>query len=479
MIAPPARFLSAGIAALTLYLAAVIIIFQERPHHELTTALLLTGFFGCTFLLFWRALEPLQSLPTMFCMFYFAFFYLLPGAVQISINTFQMADVIYAEDVALMAATVALTFLVCFFIGQALVHPRRYDEAVGAVATSERHQRVWPILTFCAVALVLGILCIARFGFTILLSTRGELHDEVIGRMIGSDIGLLLQLPRAMTLAAVLVALYAVGRWRREMPAVGLLLGTPMLALLLPVFAITNWPLALARNWQFGALISFLIVYVRGWRPWLRAGLVVGMILTMFSLFQWLNALRQHDISDVTVEISNPIEYLKGMDFDGFQSTMNTVIYVDTYGHAYGKQILACMFFFIPRAIWTGKGDSSGQIIARGLGYDFTNLSSPLPAEFFFDFSFLGVIFGGVLIGYLYRRLDYLCAAAIDFGRPNLHLILIGMATGFTIFIMRGSLYAVTNIFAPLAILMILLLKAPAVIRFVTGFGGARHAADH
>ena len=108
-------------------------------------------------------------------------------------------------------------------------------------------------------------------------------------------------------------------------------------------------------------------------------------------------------------------------------------------------------------------------MIAEALGYRFTNLSTPFPAEMYLDFSFVGVILGGLLVGYLYRRLDYLCAAAVDYGRPNLHLLMVGLIAGFTIFLMRGSLYAVSNIFAPLLILIVLLINAPRAGRFFLG----------
>ncbi|MFO1152487.1 MAG: O-antigen polysaccharide polymerase Wzy [Rhodospirillales bacterium] len=465
------RWLIAGLVSLVLYVAAVAIVFSQRPDHQAATLILLGCYFVSVLLLMQRALEPLQALPSMFAAFYFAFFFCLPGAVQISANTFQMGDVIYGDRVATRAAAMVAVFLACFVVGQTLVSHRRYHEALATITESERHPRTVSILAFASLAILAGALAIATFGVTALVQTRGGIVDEITRNLAGVERGLMLHLPRSLTLAGLLVMLYAIGRWRREQPAVALLLGWAFLCAVIPVYAITNFPLALARNWQFGTLITFLIVYVKGWRPWLRVGMIAGMLLTMFSLFQWLHVLRRDDLSEIDFQLIDPIAYLKNMDFDGFQTSMNAVLYAKLYGHTLGSQFVSSLLFFVPRGIWPGKGVSSGQMIGEALGYHFTNLSTPFPAEMYLDFSFVGVILGGLVVGYVYRRLDHLCAAAVDFGRPSLHLLLVGLIAGFTIFLMRGSLYAVTNIFVPLLVLTVLLIKAPQASRFFLGFG--------
>lgn len=460
-LSPGVRWLIAGAVSLVAYGAAIAMVFSERPDHQAATLILLGCFFVAVMIVMQRALEPLQALPSMFVAFYFAFFYCLPGAVQISANTFQMGDVIYSDRVATTTAAMAAVFLACFIIGQTLVDGRRYDEAAAAIARSERLQRLVPIVVFALAAIAAGLLAINSFGVTALMQTRGGVLDEISRNLAGVERGLMLHLPRSLTLAGVLVTLYAVGKWRRERPANAMLFGWALLLVIVPIFLVTNYPLALARNWQFGMLIAFLIVYLRGWRPWLRVGLVAGMVLTMFSLFQWLHVLRQEHLTDLKFDLAAPIDYLKNMDFDGFQTSMNAVLYTQYYGHTFGKQLLSSALFFIPRGLWDNKGVSSGQMIAEALGYRFTNLSTPFPAEMYLDFSFAGVLFGGLLVGYVYRRLDYVCGAAIDYGRPSLHLIMVALIAGFSMFLMRGSLYAVTNIFLPLLVMIVLLIKLP------------------
>ncbi len=473
MLSLPFRILIAGLFAMLCFTAAIVIVFQARPQYEIATSILFVCFFCTTFLLMLRALEPLQALPTIFCMFYFSFFYLLPGLVQVSSNTFQMADVLYSDPVATRAALVTAGFLLCFFVGQQLVGRQRYDDAVAMIRKSEESSRIVAITLFCLTAIVLGLLCIKRFGFSVLLSTRGEFKSNILDTIGLSQIqiGLLLSLPRCLVLVGLLLAIYAVSRWRHERPAINALIGIPLVAALTPIFLVVNYLPALARNWQFGILLSFLIVFLKSWRPWIRVGLVVGMLLAMFSLFQWLNVLRHYDSSSSSLEenIQDPITYLKQMDFDGFQTTMNTVKHTDMYGYTYGNQLLSSILFFVPRSIWKGKGEGTGIMVGRDLGYSMTNLSTPLPAEFYIDFSYAGAWLGGLFVGYLYRRMDYVCAAGIDYGKMNLYLIMVAIATSYTIYGMRGTLLALVNAFGPMAILVFLVLKSPVLARYLFG----------
>jgi hypothetical protein len=465
------RWLIAGTTSLLFYAAAVAVVFRQPPDHEVATLILLGCFMVMVLVVMRRALEPLPALPSMFVAFYFAFFYCLPGAVQVSANTFQMGDVIYSEAVSTTTALMAATFLACFLIGQHLVDPRRYEEARAAIALSERRSRTLAIIVFVGIAIAAGLAAIATLGIGALVQTRGGvLLDEVTRNLAGVQLGLMLHLPRSLTLAGLLVILYALGRWRQENPALAMLFGWPLLLAIVPVYLITNFPLALARNWQFGTLIAFLIIYVKGWRPWLRLGLAAGMFLTMFSLFQWLHVLRQETLSRLDFDFADPIAYLKNMDFDGFQTSMNAVLYTEYHGHTFGRQLLSAALFFVPRDVWPDKGVSSGQMIGEALGYRFTNLSTPFPAEAYVDFSFAGVILAGLGVGYVYRRLDYVLGAAIAFGRPSLHLILVALIAGFSMFLMRGSLYAVTNIFVPLLVMIVLLIKAPLIAERLAGW---------
>ena len=46
-------------------------------------------------------------------------------------------------------------------------------------------------------------------------------------------------------------------------------------------------------------------------------------------------------------------------------------------------------FFFIPRSIWISKAEGSGFLLAENANLAFNNISTPLIAELYLDFSFL------------------------------------------------------------------------------------------
>lgn len=450
-------------------LSVVAIISTERLHHEGATLLLLLGFALGVGLLSQRLVEPLPSLPSLFCLYYFSFFYALPGIVQLSSNTFFWSRIAYDEGTTVQAAAILPLFLLGFAFGQRLAGRGSHARVQASVAASERHPRVLLISVFCIGAVALAYQSYQRFGDTLLLPTRRAFSDQVLSVISQMEIGLWLQLPRAMTFCAVLIAIHAITTWRRQGRAVWAAVGIPLLLIVLPAFAITNNPLSMPRNWQFAIIIALLVVFVPRWPPVLRVSLTAAMLLATFSLFQWLNILRGGAGDASAFQMLSPIEYLKHGDFDGIQTTINAVLYADANGHSWGRMLLSCLLFFVPRSIWPGKAESSGQVTARALGYDFTNLSMPLPAELYLEFSYLGVVLGGLALGWAFRRLDYLGAAAIDHGGISLYRVLIAVICGFTIFAMRGALYAVAPVALPVIASIYLLIKAPAVLGAMSG----------
>jgi hypothetical protein len=471
------RFGASGLplaASVVAVLIAVAIISAERLHHEAATLLLLVGFALGVALLTRRLVEPMPALPSLFCLFYFVFFYALPGMVQLSSNTFFWSRIAYDEQATLRAAAILPLFLLGFALGQRLAGPDRYRQAWATVVASERHPRVVLIGLFCAAAVALAHQSYQRFGETLLLSTRRAFSEQVLSLISQLEIGIWLQLPRAMTFCAVLIAMHAIVTWRRQGRAIWAAVGVPLLLLVLPAFAITNNPLAMPRNWQFAMIIALLVVFVPRWPPWLRVSLTAAMLLATFSLFQWLNILRGGGPGASTFQLLSPIDYLRHGDFDGVQTTINAVLYADANGHSWGRMLLSCLLFFVPRSLWPDKAESSGQVTARALGYDFTNLSMPLPAELYLEFSYAGVIVGGVVVGWAFRRLDYLGAAAIDRGGIGLYRVLIAVICGFTIFAMRGALYAVSPVVLPVIALITLLIKIPDILDGISGGAGSR-----
>ncbi len=121
-------------------------------------------------------------------------------------------------------------------------------------------------------------------------------------------------------------------------------------------------------------------------------------IFPILDLFRWIGV----DSSQTFQKVIN-IDYYFGGHFDAFQNFVRVII-LDF--HTYGQQILGAIFFFIPRSIWVSKAEGSGFLLAENANLAFNNISTPLIAELYLDFSFFGIIFGFFILGFVYRYID-------------------------------------------------------------------------
>jgi len=97
---------------------------------------------------------------------------------------------------------------------------------------------------------------------------------------------------------------------------------------------------------------------------------------------------------------------LAGQDFDGFQQVVNTVSYVDAQGFDGGLHLLSGLLFFVPRSLWETKTQPTTFDVAGARGYDFLDLSTPLPAEAHLALGWVGVVVLLGLVGVAWALLD-------------------------------------------------------------------------
>jgi len=104
--------------------------------------------------------------------------------------------------------------------------------------------------------------------------------------------------------------------------------------------------------------------------------------------------------------------------------------------------LLSALLFFFPRDFWAGKSRGTGGEAAAFNGYDFVNISAPLPSEFFVDFGLIGVVIGAALFGALLAKVD--SQIRVYRASPD-KLQLFGPATivGYLFIILRGSLVGI------------------------------------
>ena len=121
-------------------------------------------------------------------------------------------------------------------------------------------------------------------------------------------------------------------------------------------------------------------------------------IFPILDIFRWFKTENKLDLSQ-----NMNLDYFFAGHFDAFQNLARTI---DLNYHTYGYQFIGALFFFIPRAIWTNKPVGSGFLLAEQAHLSFNNISMPLVSELYLDFSYIGVILGFLILGFIYRYID-------------------------------------------------------------------------
>jgi hypothetical protein len=214
-----------------------------------------------------------------------------------------------------------------------------------------------------------------------------------------------------------------------------------MCAIIFLAVIVVNNPISTPRFWVGAMVFSLFIVYLKhrtskGASYWLKVNIFV--LVLAFPITDIFRNSLESNLFDAIADSSPMDELTYSPDFDAFQQQLNTVVYVDYYGSLDGLQMLSSILFFVPRNYWEGKSEASGLLVAKSLSYDFLNLSSPITAEFYLDFKFIGVVFGMIFLGVFYKILN-----DISSGGGILILTLYGFFCSYQVYFLRGSLMAV------------------------------------
>lgn len=179
----------------------------------------------------------------------------------------------------------------------------------------------------------------------------------------------------------------------------------------------------------------------------------LGAVAAMFLIFPVLDSFRFS--TSAFGAIPDPVSYLTRGDYDSYGQIVNTTWYVEAFGPTWGNQLLGVLLFWVPRSIWPTKPSDTGIYLAEYKQYTFSNLSAPLPAELFINFSWVGVVVGGMILGVLVRRLDASSEARLrEVGAPT---VLGSIVPFYMILLLRGSLLQATaNLVVMLAIYILI-----------------------
>lgn len=187
-------------------------------------------------------------------------------------------------------------------------------------------------------------------------------------------------------------------------------------------------------NW----LIPFTIVVALFFYDMLPKSFVFfGMYYALVVLFTPLKQLTLASFDPYVFINKVDLNYY---DYDAYQMLMMIMSYTDHVGISFGKNIISAFAFLIPRSIWKGKMTATSVLAATYYGATFTNISSPLIAEFYFAFSYAGCIFGALGLGRLSSGIDHWCDSNSILKRS-----LFCISVGYTHFLCRGALLPVLS----------------------------------
>lgn len=225
-----------------------------------------------------------------------------------------------------------------------------------------------------------------------------------------------------------------------------------VLILLVILVLLFVFPTSMARFLSISIYFAFLLSFSNFLhkRYMIQLSSLVGLfvILPLLDKFRYFILLEE-------IDFSINFQFLEDGHFDAYQ---NFVRFVSSDYIGYGYQLLGVLSFFVPRIFWEDKPISTGHLLGQMYGLSLENISFPLMAEGYADFSVFGsilfmIIFaiGTKYLDKLYWDLKY---TINNYWFFNLYHLLLGLS----LYLLRGSLlssfaYVVSTVLAYLIII--------------------------
>lgn len=375
--------------------------------------------------------------------FFFLFFMAVPALVQVSIWTFPWGGNPAYSDVVLAYGACAAGQVVYLLASSMTIRASRGGRPPAGTGIQSRNA-----LFYSKWAIGLGI-------FAILLAGAAGPSNLFVARTAREGgFGGLTQQFLFISRSISLMSMVILGYLARQAPLASQRRQNLILALLfIPVFLVINYVPALPRFVLFGVLISISCLFVDYSRPRIKVLAAIAAVFVLFAVFPVAKVLANEG-SNLGMLYDNIgakaiLPHMLTGDFDGFMQIASTVRYIFEFGDfRWGSNFLGVALFFVPRALWHSKPTPTGEMVAEGLGYWYTNVSSPLPAEAMISFGLIGIFLVFALLGYAVARIEILAG----FPGRRVHsmpaFFLYCLLMGFIIIILRGALNAVAPQFA-------------------------------
>jgi hypothetical protein len=233
------------------------------------------------------------------------------------------------------------------------------------------------------------------------------------------------------------------------------------------VNVLVNNPVSNARYWAFAVVLAFFFTWRSSARPVVIAVFVTVFAMSSLVVFPYLDGFRYTEASIQKYGLhdnryTEPVDYvLAKTDYASVTDVAVVIRYVDHEGHTWGRQLLGAALFWLPRSVWPDKPSNTAFIVADDIGFPNRNLDSPLWAEGYVDFGWVGtaVLLAGA--GLAARRLDDAFVlvrrvrAVVSTRTVPLVAVAVPVLAGYEFILLRGSLL---QAMARLAVMVVLLL---------------------
>jgi hypothetical protein len=393
-----------------------------------------------------------QIVATGFWMFVYVFLGIAP-ACQIAAATFPWQG--QYDDASLTRTSVLIVLgLVGFEFGRVMCVRHKWTPG-GAVLA--RQIKATTVMALTLPALASAALFWNRLGGSdAFLTSRMERSVYLADRFATSEMLLMSQLagsPVFVLFIALLVT--AIARrsetfWsKRSIVLASIVLGA--------VTVIVNNPLSSPR--LIVGTIVLSVWFVLPWRRWSGVITVIALVVGLVVIFPFADLFRsslETRLGERVAGVSLVDELTRKGDYDSFQQVANALEVTDRNGIQAGAQIAGAFLFWFPRSVWPEKPRATGEFIPVSLGYDFTNLSAPLWAEFLVDGGPLLLFLGFCAYGVFAAVLDGALQSAARADAVTVASVLVPIYAGYQFFLLRGSLMPAFAYFAPIILVVLI-----------------------
>ena len=420
--------IAASIAGFIANLFLGLIVFGSGARYpEASAALLLAWVFFCIQFAFMAGNRKLMPLTFSF-MIYWGYGFLLPGLYQVRNEDFFWPS--RSIDNPYVATASAVALLASFALTLGFILNNSPDVGRKRLSFADSSGGLPSVAATTMVVLggtgLVALIALAVGPFIFFLPRLALAQLEGLN---STTFGLVIVLTRGIGLGLLAVAAISHTRLRRPLTLM-------LLILTLCVNFVVNFPLAVPRYYLVAFLFVFSLTLMRGAFQRFRLLAYFGAPILLYLVFPTLgrfNRATEFDFSFTQIDVR---EYLSHGDLDGFESIMNAALMVSEHGYTYGTRLLSAFFFFVPRAIWSGKQIPTGHDAGGNAGYEFTRVSMPLPGEIYADAGLVLVAVLMFIVGWYMRQFDREFWAA----RSNVSVAITTLLAGFAPIIFRGSL---------------------------------------